>query len=81
MSTLYDDLVNANVPIDHHESDLYFYPNDAAIKILDQYPVERRMCKKFFSESGKEPKGWWIEAPFAYKPYWDEKEKQGQGGK
>lgn len=66
-STLYGDLLRAGVPIDSHESDLYFRDCEAGRTILARYPEQARIARKFYSGRDHEP--WW-DIPFAYLPWW-----------
>jgi len=67
MKTLYSELVAARVPVDHHESDLYFKATPDALDILERYPDERRASRYFVEDMGD---GWWIEVPFSFDPFW-----------
>ena len=70
MNTLYKELSQAGVEIDHHESDLYFLPSPEALDILSKYPNQSR---SYFTNNidGRQ----WIDATFAYDPFWDNKAK------
>lgn len=65
--SLYQDLRDAKIPTDHHESDLY---------VLDT-PVARALIAKH----GKKGSGFtsqidrkrWLDVPFAYDPFWKKK--------
>jgi hypothetical protein len=64
---LYDALIAAGVPVDNHESDLYFLATDEAHAILARYPIERGNARRFVSETDGAV---WIEVPFSYLPWW-----------
>jgi len=66
--SLYQDLKNAGVELDNHESDLYALVTPESEKIIAKYP-ERR-AKKFKSEKDGKV---WFDIPFAYEPFWIEK--------
>lgn len=72
MPTLYQSLISAGVPTDHHESDLYFPATPGALAILAQYPAEQAISTRF---SHRVDGTSWVEVPFAYNPYWDAKLK------
>jgi hypothetical protein len=65
--SLYQDLLAAGIPTDHHESDLY---------VLDT-PTARSLIARH----GKKGSGFksqidglrWIDVPFAYDPFWEKK--------
>lgn len=67
--TLYEALIAANIPIDHHESDLYFPNVEAARVILRQYPEQHKLGRTFIPVYDTTIT--WIEVPFAYDPYWE----------
>lgn len=70
--TLYDEIKQANVPMDHHESDLYFLATPESRKILDKYPDKKQNSKCFISQIDNQI---WIDVPFAFQPFWDKVEK------
>lgn len=62
--TLYRDCLNAGIPTDHHESDLYILDCPEAQTLLIRHNAK---ASTFISEiDGKR----WIEVPFAYDPHW-----------
>lgn len=71
MNTLYEDLKAAGIPTDNHESDLYFPETAASLEILRRHEVHRQNARRFVcvSDGGKP----WIEVPFAYQPWWEER--------
>jgi hypothetical protein len=68
--TLYQELKAAGVPLDSHESDLYFKHTREAIDILRRYPVECKASKSFRSELDGDS---WVEVPFAFSPFWEDR--------
>lgn len=68
--TLYDDLLAAGVPLDHHYSDLYFPVTPQTTEILARHFSQERIATTFASQTDNgEP---WYEVPFAYLPYWED---------
>lgn len=67
---IYQDMVDAGVKVEHHESDLYVPVSRTTTEILDrpQYARYRRNTRTFESppRSGKI----WYDIPFAYAPFW-----------
>lgn len=67
MADLYQELKNAGCETDHHESDLY-------VKLT---PRSREIVKRSGLKSGifrsKDDTEWWIEIPFAYSPFFENK--------
>ena len=70
--SLYADLKASNIPIDHHESDLYFLSNSVSTEILNKYPIEKGNSKLFRNEIDRKT---WVEVPFAFLPFWEKKIK------
>jgi len=75
MSTLYQQLLDAGVSVDHHESDLYCAVTDASTKLIQEYysVPERKSYKRatvFVDAITGKP---WYSVPFAYDPFWDKK--------
>ena len=66
--TLYQALVAAGVPVDHHESDLYCQATKAALDILKRFPVQRGNARTFVHRQLAQL---WIDVPFAYDPWWE----------
>jgi hypothetical protein len=69
-ASLYQDLVDAGIPVDNHESDLYFQKSAAALEILDKYPEQSKLSSLFKNEAPPHVGEWWIEVPFAFMPFW-----------
>ena len=64
--SLYTDLKDAGVPIDNHESDLYFLDSPEARAILARY--SEKSVSRFTSQIDQKR---WVEVPFAYDPWWE----------
>jgi hypothetical protein len=73
--TLYEELVTNHIPIDHHESDLYFKTTDKSMEILKKYEVESRNARPFRSLKDHTE---WTDVPFAYIPYWEKRQNRNQ---
>lgn len=63
-TNIHQALVNAMIPVDHHESDLYAKDCEATRKTLDQYQWKSN-CTLFKDETHNE---FWWDIPFAYIP-------------
>src|SRR5262245_63688711 len=62
--SLYKDAVQAGIPIDHHESDLYILDTPAARSLIAKHKLKG---KRFTSRlDGLR----WLDVPFAYEPFW-----------
>ena len=70
MLNIYEEMINAGVQIDHHESDLYVPVNDVTTAIIARYDYKDNVTK---FRSSIEPHDMWYDIPFAYQPYWDKK--------
>ncbi len=69
--SIYEDMVKAGVPIASHESDLYVKNTPESNLILINYEY-RKNVTPFVS---KIDNTLWYDIPFAYTPFWDEKER------
>ena len=66
--SLYEEIVEAQIPIDSHESDLYFLKTKKSMEILKKYFVHAKSAAMFKSDiDGKQ----WVDVPFAYLPWWE----------
>jgi len=66
---IYEQLKNANIPLDNHESDLYALKTPESEAIIKNYTM-RPFIKTFISQiDGKI----WYDIPFAYTPFWAKK--------
>jgi hypothetical protein len=68
-ATLYGDLLAAGVPMDNHESDLYFQDTPASRAILARFPDKAKLARPFWSALDSDQK-WW-DVPFAFLPWWE----------
>ena len=68
-STLYGDLLRAGVPLDHHESDLYFRDCPEGRAILARFPEAAAQARPFWTSLESDGEKWW-DVPFAYLPWW-----------
>jgi hypothetical protein len=66
--SLYTELLNANIEISNHESDLYFEKNDISDSILKNHPDARP--KTFLNQITHTI---WYEVYFAYDPWWNKR--------
>jgi len=66
----YERLVSLGVPLDHHESDLYVRGTAEAVEIVK---ASGWSYSYFRSERTGEMGQLWIELPFAYAPWWQER--------
>lgn len=71
--SIYTQMVEAGVEIDNHESDLYVPRNETTIALLRQYEFKQN-CSYFINQINGDT---WIDIPFAYDPWWDEKGMSG----
>jgi hypothetical protein len=67
---LYGDLVAAGVPMDHHESDLYFEDTATSRAILARWLFQARLATRF--EDRLTGSTWW-DVPFAFLPWWEDR--------
>jgi hypothetical protein len=66
--TLYQDLMTAGIPVDSHESDLYFPSTPESRALLHQYPILVATATTFrHTQEGTI----WYDIPFAYDPWWE----------
>ena len=70
---LYRDLLNAGVPLDHHESDLCAALTPQSRAILAKYPDQP---KEYFTVQAGHPNTGqpWCYLSFAYAPFWEQVE-------
>lgn len=69
--TIYEQMVEAGVETDSHESDLYVLSCEASRRILALAPAEiRKTARVFVSEKDGRT---WIDIPFAYDPFWKQR--------
>jgi hypothetical protein len=68
-STLYKEAKRLNIPLDHHESDLYLKVTPESTELVRKYDIYKT-AKRFISQIEKE---FWYDIPFAYDPFWESK--------
>lgn len=71
MKSLYDELVEINAELDHHESDLYVKVTPEVRKIVKEYKKAHPVSVYSFVWEN----ALWFDIPFYYQPYWDAVEK------
>lgn len=74
MATIYQK-AKAILPGNHisnHESDLYLKVTSESQKLIDEYE-HKEGVRQFTNQKDAKP---WFDIPFAYDPYWEEKEKK-----
>jgi hypothetical protein len=71
-TSLYERLKAADIPIDNHESDLYFLSTPESKAILNEFPTQKSTATWFRSRiDGKN----WVDVPFAFAPWWERRLK------
>ena len=70
MASIYQQVIEAGIEHDHHESDLYIPVNDQTKKIVHSYEFKRNVTM-FASKIDGKP---WFNIPFAFQPFWDSKQ-------
>jgi len=65
----YHAVMEAKIPTDHHESDLYIPDTPASRELLEHYPEHKRNARRFQHTN----KMMWLDIPFAYEPFWAKK--------
>ncbi len=73
-SDLYQLLMDAGVPVENHESDLYFPVTPETQEIVDNYGGKN--ITTFTDDIDGEL---WFDAPFSFTPFWEEKGVQTKG--
>lgn len=67
--SIYTDAKELNIPIDHHESDLYIKQTNDSEKLFCKY----RNKYKFGLFISQIDHQLWYDIPFAYEPFWGNK--------
>lgn len=70
--SIYDEMVKKGIECSNHYSDLYVPVNPVTIEIVKQYEFKEGVRVFTSKIDGKAM----FDIPFAYKPYWIEKERQ-----
>ena len=68
-ATLYSDLLAAGVPMDNHESDLYFQDTADSRAILARFPDKAKLARPFWNALDSKETWWGV--PFAFLPWWE----------
>jgi len=66
--SIFEILKERGIPTDHHESDLYVKATPEAIELTKDFE-----SREFFTSNIDGER--WIDLPFRYDPFWDEKQK------
>ncbi len=69
MKTLFEELTEAGIETDRHESDLHFPVTEESMAILKRHPVQAEYATEF---AVGDPATWikaWMNVPFAYDPF------------
>lgn len=74
--TLFEAIKAIGIPFDNHESDLYLPDTPEARAVLAQFPREQSIATRFTNKRPPNAGEQWIDVPFAYEPFWEEKLKQ-----
>ena len=74
-STLYEDCVKAGVKVEGRYSDLYIPVNEITTPLVEKHIKDGGARPETF-KSNIPPHDLWYDVPFAYTPYWVEKEKE-----
>ena len=69
--TLYQALTEAGCQVENHESDLYVKCTDQSRAIVKAYKRDHDISYSLFISAVDE--SLWIEAPFAFDPFWNAK--------
>jgi hypothetical protein len=67
MTSIYQRLVAAGVPLDNHESDLYAKVTGASRPIVEERMKAGVLVTVFASQID----GLWYDIPFAFEPWWN----------
>lgn len=70
--SMYKELKARKQEIDHHCSDLYTPVNEVTKKLIENYEFKENV-RTFINANDKKE---WFDIPFAYNPYWENKEKE-----
>jgi len=73
--SLYEILEYYGIQIGQHESDLYFPKTKQTEKILSYFSGYEKTHSVFIEQESRKP---WYEVPFAYDPYWRDKQLKEQ---
>jgi len=68
---IYRQLKEANIKLDHHNSDLYVIKCPESEAIIEKYKFKNNVTTFISQIDGKV----WYEIPFAFMPYWERRIK------
>lgn len=71
--TLFDEVVQQNIPHASHESDLYIPINELTTALLKSHQLHGTACVTTFWNQVEG--GMWYDVAFQYQPYWQGKVK------
>jgi hypothetical protein len=69
-TSLYDEILAAGIPVESHESDLYFPVTIESAAILSMHRLESDNATTFINQKDGRK---WYDVPFAYTPWWDKR--------
>jgi hypothetical protein len=69
MKSIYQQMIEAEVPVSGYQSDLYVPVNDTTTEILSHYEFRTNVTTFRNNIDGK----MWYDIPFASDPYWEKK--------
>jgi hypothetical protein len=67
--SIYEQLKEANIPLDSHESDLYAKVTPESEKIISEYKFKDNVSR--FKDNINHQM--WFDIPFAFRPYWEKR--------
>ena len=69
--SVYKELIEAGIPIDNHESDLYALVTPVSREIVRKYELNNEICATVFKSKtdGRN----WFDIPFSYAPWWEKR--------
>jgi len=71
---IYQQLMDAGVELDHHESDLYAKVTPESTAIIKNYRMKDNVTV-FTNKKDNKP---WYDIPFAFTPFWDKKQRNSE---
>jgi hypothetical protein len=74
-TTLYAELVKQGITVHSHYSDLYFPVTEQTREVLARFPDQKGITTTFINQVEG---GLWYDTPFAYIPYWEQKQAEGK---
>lgn len=74
--SLYEEIKAAGIPVDNHESDLYFQDTEESRAILAKHRPEDKNATTFINQAEPHKGERWIDVPFAFTPFWEKRQRQ-----